>query len=87
MAIHKSAIKRHRQSEKKAVLNKHYRSLMRSSVKKLLSLVEGKKKEDAKSELKSTISVIDRVRLKGIIHRNNAQRKISRLSKLVDSLK
>jgi small subunit ribosomal protein S20 len=87
MAKIQSAMKRNRQNEKKKEYNKHYRTTMKTQIKKLLSLVENKKKDEAKEALKTTVSVIDKVRIKGIIHRNNASRKIARLSKLVDSLK
>lgn len=86
MANIKSAIKRNRQNKKRRFRNKSYSNLMKTSIKKLLTSVEKKNKDEAKELLKKTISIIDSVRVKGIIHRNNASRKISRLTRLVNKI-
>lgn len=86
MATNKSAEKRQRQNEKKRLSNKHYRTLMKTQVKKLLDTIENKKKKEAQEALKKTISVINKVRSKGVIQDNTAARKISRLTRLTNGL-
>ena len=86
MATNLSAEKRQRQNEKIRLHNKHYKTLLKNEIKKLTVAIEQKKKKEAVSMLKSTIKTISRVKGKGIVHANNAARKISRLTKLVNSL-
>lgn len=81
MAHHKSAIKRIRTNEKARLRNKHYRSLMKTAVKKV-RLAESK--ETASANLNNAISILDRLAVKGIIHKNNAANKKSKLTRLVN---
>ena len=84
-ARHKSAIKRHRQSEKRRVYNQSIRSNVKTYIKKVLKAVEGKKTTEAQDLLKQTMKVIDKAAAKGVLHKRNASRKIARLSKRVYS--
>ncbi|MFQ5706474.1 MAG: 30S ribosomal protein S20 [bacterium] len=83
MAIHQSVIKRARQSEKARRRNQRYKSAMKTSIKKLLSTTD---KEAAENTLRNTVSLLDKMVTKGIIHKNNAANKKSRLSKFMNSL-
>ena len=86
MPHHKDAIKRLKQNEKRRARNRHFRSRMRNQIKKVRSAVETGSVETAQSELKTAMSVIHRVASKGVIHRNAAARRISRLNKAVKKL-
>lgn len=86
MANHKSALKRNRQNEKKRLQNKHIRSTLRTSIKRVREAVAAKDGAAANEALKAVIPVIDKAASKGVIHVNNASRNVSRLSKLVSSL-
>jgi small subunit ribosomal protein S20 len=83
---HASQIKRHKQSQKKAIRNVTIRSEVRTFIKKVRSAVEKKDLTQAKNALIEAIRMIDRAVTKGILHSNNRSRKISRLSKLVATL-
>jgi small subunit ribosomal protein S20 len=84
MAQHKSAEKRARASQRKALRNAQLRSRMRTAVKKIRSLRD---KEKASTELRKTVKLLDQLAAKGIIHRNKAANAKSALTKLVDALK
>ena len=80
MSKNKSVQKRIRQAEKARLRNRHYKSLMKTTIKKV-KLAETK---DAALELMTkAVSVIDRVASKGIIHKKNAANKKSKLYKFV----
>lgn len=83
MPQHKSAIKRMRQDEKRRQHNNSRRSKMRTLIRKVLSSTE---KEAAEKNLKEATSLIDRLSVKGIIHKNTAARKKARLTKHVNNL-
>ncbi len=86
MAHHKSAIKRIKQNQKKADRNKHVRTTLRTFIKRVREAVAAKDDARAKESLAAAIPVIDAAASKGVIHRANASRNISRLSKLVNTL-
>ena len=81
---HKSAQKRARQTKKRTERNKIYKSKIKTVVKNVLS---AKTKEKGETELKKTASTLDRMATKGIIHKNNAANKKSRLTRFVNKLK
>ena len=83
---HKDASKRLRQSIKRRAHNRHYRSMMRNQIKALNDLVEAGDADGAKTQLASTVSIIQTVSQKGIIHKSQAARRVSRLSKAVNSI-
>jgi small subunit ribosomal protein S20 len=80
VATHASALKAHQQSLKNREHNRQFRSRLRSALKSIRSAVDGNDLPAAKNALKQTISLIDRMASKGIIHRNAAGRYKSRLS-------
>jgi small subunit ribosomal protein S20 len=86
MANHKSALKRNRQSIVRNARNVHVRSTMRTLVKNVRNAVAAQNKEAAATALEKTIPYINKSASKGIIHKATASRKISRLTKLVNSL-
>lgn len=86
MAHHKDAIKRIKQNEHRRARNRHYRSRMRNRIKALRQAVATGDTASAQAELRAAISIIHRVASKGIIHRNQAARRISRLNKAVKTI-
>ncbi len=86
MANIKSAIKRNRQNEKRRAHNRVYRGAARTQIRKArVALAEGNK-EQATAEINLAIKKLDRAAAKGIIHKNNAARRKSRLMKHLASL-
>ncbi|MGB5846833.1 MAG: 30S ribosomal protein S20 [Ignavibacteriaceae bacterium] len=83
MANHKSAKKRIRSNEKKRVMNKLTSSRIKSTMKKVLGT---EKFEDAEKNYKEAVALLDKSATRGRIHRNNAARKKSQLTKHVNSL-
>ena len=83
MATHASALKAHRQSLKNRERNRQFRSRLRNALKSIRAAIDGNDLPAAKSALKATISLIDKMASKGIIHRNAAGRYKSRLSNRV----
>ena len=81
-----SAIKRARQAEKRNERNKVERSKIKSVMKSVETAVKAGDKDAVKSILLSATKVISSARSKGIIHKNNAARKISRLTKKVNAV-
>lgn len=86
MANHKSALKRHRQSLVRRIRNRAIKSVLRTSIKSVRVAVEEKSLEDAQAALKVAIPTINRAASKGTIHKCNAARKVSRLTKSVNAL-
>ena len=79
MASHESALKAHRQSLKNRERNRQFRSRLRSALKTIRTAIDGNDLAGAKTGLKETISLIDKMASKGIIHKNAAGRYKSRL--------
>lgn len=86
MANSPQARKRARQAEKSRVRNAGQRSRMRTFIKKVIAAVEAGDKEQAQAAFKAAEPVIDSAVSKGLIHKNNAARKKSRLNAKVRSL-
>jgi small subunit ribosomal protein S20 len=82
----KSAKKRILVNAKRAARNKAIRSKVKTMIKKVEAAVAAQDKELAKQALTVAVSEIDKARSKGVIHKNSAARKISRLTKKVNSL-
>ena len=80
MATHASALKAHRQSLINREHNRQFRSRLRGALKNVRAAIAGNDLAGAKTALKQTISLIDRMASKGIIHRNAAGRYKSRLT-------
>jgi small subunit ribosomal protein S20 len=86
VAHHKSALKRIKQNKKRYERNKHVRSTLRTFIKRVREAVAAKDDARAKESLAAAIPVIDSAASKGVIHRSNASRNISRLTKLVNTM-
>jgi small subunit ribosomal protein S20 len=82
----KSAKKRILVTETKAARNKAIRSEVKTSIKKVEAAVAAGDKAVAEAALKNAISVISSASSKGVYHKNNAARKVSRLTKLVNGV-
>ena len=80
MASHESALKAHRQSLKNREHNRQFRSRLRNALRSIRTAIDAKDVTSAKASLKETVSLIDRMASKGIIHRNAASRYKSRLT-------
>lgn len=80
VATHASALKAHRQSLKNRERNRQFRSRLRNALKSVRTAVDGKDLTAAKNALKETISLIDKMTSKGVIHRHAAGRYKSRLT-------
>jgi small subunit ribosomal protein S20 len=82
-----SAEKRHRQSEERRIRNKAVKSAVRTSAKRFLVLAQKKEVGEAEVALRDMIKKIDTAAQKGIIKRNAAARKKSRMQRFFNSLK
>ncbi len=83
MANTRSAEKRNRQSQKRRARNQAVRTRVKSAVKKVRETLEGGEQAAAQEAFKVAARVIDQASSKGVVHRNTAARKISRLAKAV----
>lgn len=81
MATHASAVKAYRQSLKRREHNRQFRAKLRTALKAIRAALDANDLAAVKARLKDTISLIDRMASKGIIHRNAAGRYKSRLTK------
>ena len=86
MANHKSALKRAKQNTIRRLRNKTVKTRVKNVVKDVRLAVGEAAGDQAVSSLSQAKSVIDTAAKKGVIHPNTAARKISRLSKLVNTL-
>jgi small subunit ribosomal protein S20 len=82
----KSAIKRARQTVALTVENKSAKNMLKTLSKKVEKAVADKNKDNAGTALNEVISAVDKAGRKGLIHKNTASRKVSRLTKLVNSM-
>ncbi|MGE5198094.1 MAG: 30S ribosomal protein S20 [Rhodospirillaceae bacterium] len=85
MASHASALKAHRQNVVHRERNRQLRSKLRGSLRAIRALIDEDDFGKARTELKGTISLIDRMVTKGVIHKNAAARYKSRLQKRVSA--
>lgn len=79
----KSALKRWRQSEKRRARNQAVKSLLRTLMKRVRS---SKSKDEGTKNLHEAVSALHKAAHRGVLHRNNASRKVSRLSSFVNKL-
>jgi small subunit ribosomal protein S20 len=86
MANHKSAEKRARQNIKRNAVNRSNRGRLRTQIKKLRTALAAHDKAASSEQLNPTVSLIDKMVNKGIIHKNTAARYKSRLTKHVSEL-
>jgi len=80
MAHYKSAIKRIKTSEKARLRNRQYRALLRTVQRRVR---EAESPEQQQDSLRKAYSVLDRLVVKGLVHRNAAARRKSRLSLMI----
>ena len=83
MAQNKSAIKRDRQNVKRNAHNRARRSKMRTLIKKVMTSTN---KDEALALYKETVSYLDKMSVKGVIHANNAARKKAQLTRHINAL-
>jgi small subunit ribosomal protein S20 len=83
VASHASALKAHRQNVKRREQNRALRSKLRTALKDIRSAISDNDLAAVKTKLQATVSLIDKMAGKGIIHRNAASRYKSRLQKRV----
>jgi small subunit ribosomal protein S20 len=83
----KSAIKRTKTNEKRRLRNASQKSALRTAVKSFETAVGSQNEETAKAALVNAIKKLDKAATKGLIHKNTANRKKSRLAKLLNAAK
>lgn len=86
MANIKSAKKRAIQAEKRRQHNASRRSMMRTSIKKVIAAIAAGNKEAAQEAFTAAAPILDRMATKGLIHKNKAARHKSRLSAQIKAL-
>ncbi|MCR5162229.1 MAG: 30S ribosomal protein S20 [Lachnospiraceae bacterium] len=86
MANIKSAKKRVEVSKKRYEKNKAIKSSVKTAMKKVDAAVAAGDKAAAQAALLNATSVIDKAATKGVYHKNNASRKVSRLAKAVAAM-
>ena len=86
MANIKSQIKRNRQNEKRRVHNRIYRGSARTAIRKAHVAIESGEMEEARTATMAAIKALDKAAAKGIIHKNNAARRKSRLMAQLNSM-
>lgn len=84
--IHKSTIRRARQSERRHDRNRATMNAVKTVVKKVQSALSDKKAEDAKTSLREAVAAIGKAVSKGALKRNTASRRVSRLTLRVNAL-
>ena len=87
MATHKSALKRSKQSKEKRLRNRNIKSNLKTTMKAVSAAIEEKDPKKAKEVLSQVTPIINKAASKGVIHKKNAARKISRLTRKVNALK
>ena len=86
MANIKSAKKRVLVTASKTERTKAIKSGVKTAVKKVYAAIDANDKEAAKAELTAATKTIEMATSKGVYHKNNAARKVSRLSKAVNGM-
>lgn len=86
MANHKSALKRARQAVKRTERNRFYKTRIKNITRAVKEAVEAGDSEKAAAALKDANKNFHSYVSKGILKKNTAARKVSRLSKLVKTL-
>ena len=75
-----------RQAEKRTLRNKSTKSLLKTLAKAVEKEVANKSAEGAKAALVKAVSAVDTAARKGILHKNTAARRVSQLTRLVNSM-
>ncbi|MER2599153.1 MAG: 30S ribosomal protein S20 [Caldilineales bacterium] len=87
MANHKSALKRIRSSEKRRQRNRIVRGSTRTALKRARAGIVGRDMQVAESAVQDAVSALDKAVAKGVIHKNNAARRKSRLMRKLNQVK
>jgi small subunit ribosomal protein S20 len=80
VASHESALKAHRQNVKRREHNRQLRTRLRSALRDIRAAIDTNDPAKVKDALRQTISLVDKLAGKGLIHRNTAARYKSRLA-------
>jgi len=86
LANHKSALKRAKQSKVRRLRNMSFKSRVRKAVKEVRAAVDSNSEEQSRESFIKAVSIIQKTASKGIIHKRNAARKISRLASQVNRI-
>jgi len=86
LANHKSALKRARQSSLRRQRNMTYKTKAKHAVKEVRSAIAENNTDKAKENVNRAMSVLQRTVARGVLHKNTAARKISRLTRQVNQL-
>jgi len=86
MANHKSAAKKARRDAAARLRNRSNRSAMKTAIKRLLGVVSTGDKDAASALLPRTLGIVDKACNKGVLHKNAANRRKSRLTLKVNAL-
>jgi len=78
----RSAAKRARQNIKREMHNRQIKSMLKTSFRRFEESLKSGDPEDTRAKLQAAVRQIDKAAAKGILHKNNAARKKSRLSRL-----
>ena len=87
MANHPSALKRHRQSEKRRVRNQAIKTRLRRLVRDVRTAITTHDADAASKSFAAATRALDKAVTKGVLHRNNAARRIGRLAHAVNQLR
>ena len=86
MANHKSALKRARQSKVRRLRNLGFKTRARHAVKTVRAAIEENSPDQAKERLVEATVALQKAASKGVIHKKNAARRISRLARQVNQV-
>ena len=87
MAISKSATKSYKQAERKRVFNLRVSRVLKTALKEIKTLITKKDKAGAEKAIATTYKAIDKATKRGLLKKNNAARKKSRLMKAIANIK
>ena len=83
MASHASALKAHRQNVVRRDRNRQLRTRLRGALRTIRTAIDGGNTDQVKDALRETVSLVDKMAAKGVIHKNAAGRYKSRLASRV----
>ena len=86
MANHPSALKRHRQSEKRRARNQALKTRLRHLVREVRTAIASQDRDAATRTFARAARALDRAVTKGVLHRNNAARRVSRQARALGAL-
>ena len=86
MANTRSAIKRIRQNQKRRLRNRHFRGRARTTIKQARQAMTAEDLETARAKTLDAVRALDKAAEKGVLHKNNASRRKSRIMKQLAAL-